>query len=139
MLGIRKKLMATWMAIWTFVKGIWMVIKRRFSIKVERWAILKLFEQIETKRAIRIASLAVVVVAYGYVCGVVAANETQPSVNWTAIGDIIEGAGSIMPSVGSLITAIIPVLLLLIVVGFVTGLFDSIIGAISDAFRFFRR
>ena len=70
---------------------------------------------------------------------VAAANETSPSINWTAIGDIIEGAGSIMPSVGELITAVVPVILLLIVVGFVTGLFDSIIGAISDAFRFFRR
>ena len=63
----------------------------------------------------------------------------EMSVNWTQIGDIIEGAGSIMPSVGSLITAVVPVLLLLIVVGFVTGLFDGIIGAINDSFRIFRR
>ena len=62
----------------------------------------------------------------------------EMSVNWTQIGDIIEGAGSIMPSVGSLITAVVPVLLLLIVVGFVTGLFDGIIGAINDSFRIFR-
>ena len=68
-----------------------------------------------------------------------AENTTSTSINWTEIGDIIEGAGSIMPSVGNLITAVVPVILLLIVVGFVTGLFDSIIGAISDAFRFFRR
>ncbi len=63
----------------------------------------------------------------------------EMTVNWTAIGDIVEGAGSIMPSIGNLITAVVPVLLLLVVVGFVTGLFDGIIGAINDAFRMFRR
>jgi len=61
------------------------------------------------------------------------------SINWTEIGNVISGAGSIMPSVGSLIVAVVPILLLLIVVGFVTGLFDGIIGAIQDALRLFRR
>lgn len=61
------------------------------------------------------------------------------SINWTEIGNVISGAGSIMPSVGSLIVAVVPILLLLIVVGFVTGLFDGIVGAIQDALRMFRR
>ena len=63
---------------------------------------------------------------------------TDLTVNWTDIGNLIEGAGSIMPSIGNLVVAVVPVILILIVVGFVTGLFDSIIGAIRDAFRFLR-
>lgn len=63
----------------------------------------------------------------------------EVSINWTDIGNLIEGAGSIMPSVGTLIVSIVPILLLLIIVGFVTGLFDGIIGAIQDAMKLFRR
>jgi len=63
----------------------------------------------------------------------------EVSINWTDIGNLIEGAGSIMPSVGTLIVSVVPILLLLIIVGFVTGLFDGIIGAIQDAMRLFRR
>ncbi len=62
-------------------------------------------------------------------------NETA-SINWTFIGDRIEGAGSIIPSISNLVIAIVPLVLLLIVVGFVTGVFDSIISAIQDAFTF---
>ena len=85
------------------------------------------------------AGLMVLAMALMLLNPVAAAENETMSVNWTAIGDIVEGAGSIMPSIGNLITAVVPVLLLLVVVGFVTGLFDGIIGAINDAFRMFRR
>ncbi len=68
-----------------------------------------------------------------------AAADLNYSVNWTALGDMIGGVGDLMPSVGNLVIAVVPIILLLIVVGFVVGLFDSIIGAIRDAFRMFGR
>jgi len=68
-----------------------------------------------------------------------AANETSYSINWSALGDLISGVGDLMPSIGNLVVAVVPILLLLIVVGFLVGLFDSIIGAIQDAFRMFGR
>jgi hypothetical protein len=58
---------------------------------------------------------------------------------WEFMGTIIGGVGEIMPSIATMILAIVPLILLLIVVGFVVGVFDSIIGAIQDAFRFLRR
>jgi len=61
------------------------------------------------------------------------------SVNWTQISDVITGAGELMPSIGNLVIAVVPILLILVIVGFVVGLFDGIIGAIQDAFRTFRR
>jgi hypothetical protein len=67
-----------------------------------------------------------------------AATNESLTINWEEIGNIVEGAGSIMPSIGSLIVAVVPVVLVLIVVGFVTGIFESIISAIRDAFRFIR-
>jgi len=70
--------------------------------------------------------------------GTAAAENETLSVNWTEIGDLISGVGNIMPSIGNLVVAIVPVILILIVVGFVVGIFDSIISAIRDAFRFLR-
>jgi len=95
--------------------------------------LVRKIKKAKTKLAIAMATMIVMV------SPALAQDNESMSINWTAIGDIIEGAGSIMPSVGSLIVAVVPVLLVLIVVGFVTGLFDGIIGAIQDAFRMFRR
>ena len=67
-----------------------------------------------------------------------AANESSTTINWTSIQNMLEGVAGLMPSVGNLVVAIVPVLLTLIIVGFITGLLDSIVGAIKDAFRFFR-
>ena len=67
-----------------------------------------------------------------------ATNGTTVSVNWTQLSELIAGAAQIMPGIGVLITSVVGPLLILIVVGFVVGIFDSLIGAIRDAFRFFR-
>jgi len=64
------------------------------------------------------------------------ASATELSVNWSEIGGVIEGAGSIMPSIGNLIVAVVPIMLVLMVLGFVTGLFDSILDSIRSGFRF---
>jgi len=64
------------------------------------------------------------------------ASAAEISINWTEIGGIIEGAGSIMPSIGSLIVAVVPIMLVLMVLGFVTGLFQSILDAIKSGFKF---
>lgn len=77
-------------------------------------------------------------VAFAVSAPAAAATNESLSINWTEIGQIVEGAGSIMPSIGSLIVAVVPVVLVLVVVGFVTGIFESIITAIRDAFRFMR-
>ena len=77
-------------------------------------------------------------VAFAVSAPAAAATNESLSINWTEIGQIVKGAGSIMPSIGSLIVAVVPVVLVLIVVGFVTGIFESIISAIKDAFRFMR-
>lgn len=73
--------------------------------------------------------------------GTAAANTTDSSdtINWTMIGDMISGVGGIMPDIANMVTQVVPVILMLIVVGFVIGFFDSIIGAIRDAMRVFNR
>jgi hypothetical protein len=59
---------------------------------------------------------------------------------WGFLGEeIIGGIVNVIPSIGTLVIAIVPIILLLIVVGFIVGLMDSIIGAVKDAFRFLRR
>ena len=60
------------------------------------------------------------------------------TINWTEIGNIIGGVADIMPSIGNVVMAVVPILILLTVVSFVLGLFDGIIAAISNALRGFR-
>lgn len=61
------------------------------------------------------------------------------SMNWTPIQEMFEGISGLMPSVATLITAIVPVILLLMVVGFLTGLLDGIIDAIRGGLNSFKR
>lgn len=68
-----------------------------------------------------------------------AAGEVNGTIDWTALGEMITGAGQMMPSISSLIIAVVPILILLIIVGFITGLFDAIIGAVRDAMRMINR
>lgn len=58
--------------------------------------------------------------------------------NWTPIGNMLEGLSNIMPSVGNLVMAVVPVLITLMVVGFITGLLDGIIDAIRAGTRLFK-
>lgn len=70
----------------------------------------------------------------------VSANVTPAdnSVDWGGLGTMISGAGDIMPSVSSLIMAVVPIIILLIMVGFITGLFDSIIAAVRSSLSMFK-
>lgn len=61
------------------------------------------------------------------------ANATN-TVNWSEITAMVDGVAGLMPSISGLVIAIVPTLLLLIVVGFLTGIFDGIIGGITAAF-----
>lgn len=60
------------------------------------------------------------------------------TVDWGGLGEMISGAAGLFPSITTLIMAVIPILILLIIVGFITGLFDSIIGAVKGAISFMR-
>ena len=72
------------------------------------------------------------------VAPVAAADEVNGTIDWSALGEMITGAGQMMPSISTLIIAVVPILILLIIVGFITGLFDAIIGAVRDAMRMIR-
>jgi len=69
--------------------------------------------------------------------GALAANDTT-SINWTYITDIVTGAAGLFPAFVTLITNAVPILIILAVVGFVIGFFDSILDAISSAGRIFK-
>jgi len=66
------------------------------------------------------------------------ASAEELTINWTDIGNVISGVADIMPSIGNVITAVVPILILLAVVGFVLGLFGGILDAITNAFRYLR-
>ena len=58
----------------------------------------------------------------------------EVTINWTDILGYFEGIASIMPGVGTLIGAIVGPLILLSVVGFLTGTLDEILFGIRSAF-----
>lgn len=66
----------------------------------------------------------------------VSALDTNTTVDWTSLGEMISGAATMFPSITTLIMAVVPILILLVIVGFVTGLFDSIIQAVKNAISF---
>jgi uncharacterized membrane protein len=61
------------------------------------------------------------------------------SIDWTSMGDMLDGVAGIMPNFGNLIMAVVPIILILIVVGFVTGFFDALLSGINGAFSFLKR
>lgn len=54
--------------------------------------------------------------------------------NWTVMVNMLDGLTTIMPSFGNLIFAIVPILMVVMVVGFATGLLDSILEGITGMF-----
>jgi hypothetical protein len=60
------------------------------------------------------------------------------TVNWTDIGTMLTGLADIMPSVSTLVMAVVPVLITLLIVGFITGLLDGIIDAIRAGTKLFK-
>lgn len=60
------------------------------------------------------------------------------TMNWTPIIDMVDGMTTLMPSIGNLIMAVAPILLILVAVGFVTGLFDGLLDGLRGAFKIFK-
>ncbi len=120
------------------IQMLWIWIKGLFSVKkenhIERFATMKLFEHIEAKKAVRLATLTVFafafVVCVGYVGVAAAETNGTVSVNWTSIGDLISGVASIFPSFIDLVSGAVPVIIFMGVIGFVLGFMDEILGMI---------
>ena len=66
---------------------------------------------------------------------VILAPANAATINWTSISDIISGAASIFPSFITLVTNAVPVILVMAVVTFVVGFFDSILDAVRGFSR----
>jgi hypothetical protein len=73
-----------------------------------------------------------------FVAPAAAADVTNSTVDWNGLGNMISGAAGLFPDITTLIMAVIPILILLIIVGFITGLFDSIIQAVRGAISFMK-
>jgi hypothetical protein len=67
------------------------------------------------------------------------ASAADGSMNWTILSDMLSGLAGIMPAFGDLIFAIIPILLIVIVVGFAIGLLDAVLDGITGAFSFMKK
>lgn len=67
-----------------------------------------------------------------------AAETTNSTVDWTSLGDMISGAAGIFSGINVLIIALVPTLILLVIVGFVTGLFDAIVQSVKNAVNFMK-
>jgi len=103
-------------------------------------SILKNAEAMRAKEYARmrvLTSVFVVLALFGFVF-VSPASAAELTINWTDIGNVISGVADIMPSIGNVITSVVPILILLAVVGFVLGLFGGILDSITNAFRFLR-
>jgi ABC-type multidrug transport system permease subunit len=54
------------------------------------------------------------------------------AINWTEITDILDGVGtSLFPSLITLVTAAVPIIIIVTVVAFVTGFLDKILGMLK--------
>lgn len=104
----------------------------------------QLTSQVETPKKPKISSAFVAAAAVGFTAiltkfvglGAPAAAE---GINTTAIVEMITSMTTIFPSMGTMVVAIVPTLLILAIVGFLLGFFDSILEAIQGAMRFTRR
>ncbi len=65
-------------------------------------------------------------------------NPAAATIDWTNITETINGVAGIMPSIAGVITAVVEPMILLAVVGFIIGLFDGILGGITNALSFRR-
>lgn len=80
-------------------------------------------------------------VAAGAVFGgsMLVSSVSAEGINWTEIQSIVEGAATIFPSFGVMITGIIGPLMMLGICGAVLYFFDAIIDAVKGAFSFLGR
>lgn len=73
-------------------------------------------------------------------CPVSAAEAAETGgINWTSLGDMMNGVTGIFPAMGNMVTGIVPILLTLAIVGFILYFFDAILDAIKGAMSFFKR
>ncbi len=97
-------------------------------------------QTIEQSTFVRLKGKIFTVVGAGAGVGLVAlpasAADESMSINWTPIADLIEGAGTIMPSIGSLLIAAVGVIMIMMVMGFVTGIFGAILDCVKDIAKF---
>ena len=56
-------------------------------------------------------------------------------INLTGISDLLTQVVGLMPSFVDLIVAVLPVMLVLIIVGFLSGLFDGIINMVKGVLK----
>lgn len=56
-------------------------------------------------------------------------------INLSGITDLLNQVGTMMPAFVDLIVAVLPVMLVLIIVGFISGLFDGIIGMVRGVLK----
>jgi len=53
------------------------------------------------------------------------------AMNTTAILDVLSSMGTIFPALGDVVVALVPTIMILAVVGFITGFFDKILEMVS--------
>jgi hypothetical protein len=59
-------------------------------------------------------------------------------INWTEITAVIDGFVGIVPSFGSMVSAIMPIILMISIYVFIMKFWDKILGAIDSAFSFMK-
>jgi hypothetical protein len=60
----------------------------------------------------------------------------QTAINWTPIVDTLTGVPEIFTPLVSIAIAILPLVIIFAVIGFITGLFKDIVTGIGEAFKF---
>lgn len=70
--------------------------------------------------------------AFGTIGTMLLAMPASAAINWTEITDILDGVGtSLFPSLITLVTAAVPIIIIVTVVAFVTGFLDKILAMLK--------
>jgi hypothetical protein len=57
------------------------------------------------------------------------------TINWTPIVDTLNGVPEIFTPLVAIAVAIVPLVIIFSIIGFITGLFDDLVAGIGGAFR----
>jgi len=57
------------------------------------------------------------------------------AVNWTEIGNLISDSATVFTAIVDVVVALVPLLIVLAVVGFILGLFDAVLRGLTNRFR----
>jgi hypothetical protein len=60
---------------------------------------------------------------------------TNGSINWTPIVDTLNGVPEIFTPLVAIAVAIVPLVIVFSIIGFITGLFDDLIAGVGGSFR----